>query len=334
MGRTPRCDGPGVWHHVMNRGIARRTAFETGRDVRFFLSRLARAAREGWIEIHAYCVMTTHFHLLVRSPEKGLSLAMCRILNDYVRWFNRSRRRDGPLFRGRFRSYPVDSLRYRRQVVRYIDSNPGDARITTSDGAYPHGSAYHYRRQSGPPWLERGWIEEAACSFSRRDKFDVRAYDECFGSPVDAGMVRVIEKRVELGLPNTDPVDDLLGAAPPRVLTWMRRKALLADGSSIGTPLCDIEDTLSLLAHLLAKYPDWRIGKGRTKRSAPELLTVALLRDLCGATWAEIALRTNTSEQGAMRTYRKHARALEDHPDYADIAAREYAKTLDRCYST
>ena len=73
MGQRRRHDGPGVWHHVANRGIARRSVFEVSADVRFFLSRLARAYRKGLLEIHGYCMMITHFHLLVRSPVGQLS---------------------------------------------------------------------------------------------------------------------------------------------------------------------------------------------------------------------------------------------------------------------
>ena len=118
MARRPRLDEPGTWHHVMNRGITRRTAFENRDDCRAFLAGIARAVRRREIEVHSFCVTTTHFHLLVRSPSGQLSQAMRRIQNRYVRRFNRSRRRDGPLFRGRFRSRPVDSLTYRRDVGR------------------------------------------------------------------------------------------------------------------------------------------------------------------------------------------------------------------------
>ena len=93
----------------MNRGLARRTVFETRQDVRAFLARLALCVRRGELEVHAYCVLTTHYHLLVRSRGK-LSEGLRRVQNDYVRWFNRARRRDGPLFRGRFLSKHVGSL--------------------------------------------------------------------------------------------------------------------------------------------------------------------------------------------------------------------------------
>ena len=75
MARRPRLDCEGAWHHVMNRGIARRPIFEGRGDIRFFLSRVARAVRRGELEVHAYCVLPTHFHMLVRSPA-GLSPAL------------------------------------------------------------------------------------------------------------------------------------------------------------------------------------------------------------------------------------------------------------------
>ena len=104
MARQPRHDDPGSWHHVMNRALARRSLFETSEDIRFFLACVARAVRRGQIEVHAWCILTTHFHMLVRSPKGELSAAMRRIQNRYVRHFNRKRRRDGTLVRGRYRS--------------------------------------------------------------------------------------------------------------------------------------------------------------------------------------------------------------------------------------
>lgn len=72
MPRIPRQDEPGRWHHVFNRAIARRTLFERREDYRFFLANLARAVHRREIEIHAYCLMGTHYHLLVRSPHAKL----------------------------------------------------------------------------------------------------------------------------------------------------------------------------------------------------------------------------------------------------------------------
>jgi len=95
MPRSPRTDRPGQLHHVMNRGIARRTVFETRADVRAFLCLLAVAVRRRPIEVVACCVLTTHFHLVLRSRDGRLSATLRWTLNLYVRWFNRRGRSPG-----------------------------------------------------------------------------------------------------------------------------------------------------------------------------------------------------------------------------------------------
>ena len=160
MPRAPREDSPGSWHHVINRAIARRTLLERREDFRFFLAQLARSVHRGEVEVHAFSLMGTHYHLLLRCPDGDLGKAMQRIQLAYSRWFNRSRKRDGSLVRGRYFSKRVDSVEYAHALVRYIDANPVKAGVVGNAALYPYGSAFHYARCAGPPWLERSWIEE------------------------------------------------------------------------------------------------------------------------------------------------------------------------------
>ena len=141
MARRLRHDRPGGAFHVMNRGIARRTIFDTPADYRFFLSCLARAVRRGEIVVLAYAVMRTHFHLYLRSLG-GLSTAMRRVQLRYVRRFNRLHRRDGPLMRSRFLSKLVDNHAYARSVVHYTHENPVLARLCSSPAEYRWSSAW------------------------------------------------------------------------------------------------------------------------------------------------------------------------------------------------
>ena len=76
---------------MMNRGIARRTLFESSEDMRYFLSRLAREIRKGEWGGHCFSLMTTHYHLLVRSSTEELSEVMRRVQNAYVRYFKHRR---------------------------------------------------------------------------------------------------------------------------------------------------------------------------------------------------------------------------------------------------
>ena len=84
MGQRRGHDGPGVWHHVANRGISRRSVFEVPADLRYFLSRATRAHRRCLLDVYGYCWIITHFYLLVRSPEERISEAMRLIQNPLV----------------------------------------------------------------------------------------------------------------------------------------------------------------------------------------------------------------------------------------------------------
>ena len=76
---------------MFNRGIAKRALPETAEDIALLLACLQNAVDRGLIEVHSYCVMTTHFGLFARSLTGELSAAMKILQNAYSRTFNRSR---------------------------------------------------------------------------------------------------------------------------------------------------------------------------------------------------------------------------------------------------
>ena len=312
---------PGTWHHVMNRGIARRTLFETERDIRYFMSRVARAVRAGQIEVHAYCMLTTHFHMLVRSPSGRLAAAMQRIQNEYVRWFNRSRRRDGTLYRGRYCSRPVRTLAYRRLLVRYIDANPVGAGLVRDAREYPHGSARRYADADGPIWLERGWVESCVRAAGEIDRYLPEDYTRVFESRATPALERIVQRRLELPPDAEDPLDELLGAAPERVAAWMRLKAALADGTGVGLPICDAEDVLRVVKLARAERGEWSVRRSQKAVDAWPQVQVALTRDLCAATFAEAGSRVGVTESAACKLYRRHRECLLADEVYARRAA-------------
>ena len=124
MGRLPRIDTAGTWHHVVNRGVDRQTIFFDDRD-RVEFERLLGVAHERFgTVVHSYCWMTNHYHLLLECPNGGLSDTMQLIGSAYVRHVNDRLGRDGPLFRSRFYAKPVLSDDYVLRLVRYIHRNP------------------------------------------------------------------------------------------------------------------------------------------------------------------------------------------------------------------
>ncbi|MCZ6598220.1 MAG: transposase [Planctomycetota bacterium] len=332
MARNPRQDEPGSWHHVMNRGIARRSLFESRADVRFFVACLAHAVRRGQIEVHAWSVLTTHFHLLVRSPIGELSCAMRRVQLAYVRRFNRGRRRDGPLVRGRFRSKPVTSLTYREVLVRYIDQNPVVAGLAARPELYRHGSAHAYARESGPPWLTRDWIEALVCGRLGLGRYEGRSYPRAFTSGDAHADRSLVERRMALpgNDSEADDLDHLIDAAPARVLAWLRRKAALADGSEPGLPVADPDAVRSSIQRQRKERGDWSLVIGRRARSGWQLLEAGLLRDLTSAKYEEIGSRLDRSAVTASRLCQKHHLLVRNDAHYAAVAADVMRRVFTR----
>lgn len=126
MGRRPRCDIAGGVHHVMNRGVNRQRVFFGDGDRIEFGSRLADIHERFGVETVAYCLMTNHYHLVLRAPAGHLSDAMHHLGLVYTRRTNERIGRDGPLFRGRYHSIPVTTDHQLLRAVRYVHRNPLD----------------------------------------------------------------------------------------------------------------------------------------------------------------------------------------------------------------
>jgi REP element-mobilizing transposase RayT len=324
-----RNDTPGAWHHVMNRGIAHRAAFESRRDIRKFLSLIAREVRKGSLEIHAFCVLGTHYHLLVRSPRGELSAAMQRIQNEYVRWFNRARGRDGPLFRGRFQSRRVTSDFYRRTLVRYIDENPVDAKLVEQSAGYPHGSATCYIHRSGPRWLCRTWVESTVGERTEAP-FSAEGYRRVFGARMDDEIRVQLIRSIERGIDPQVDLRSLVEESPARVRDWLYERAKLADGAAMGLPIC----TPGAVARSIARSV--RTAGERTA-SRGELTCMdthaALLSELSGLSHVEIAGALNVARSTVAQGCRLHRRRILESPEYAEWTAQIVTGVLSESHS-
>ena len=89
-----------------------------------------------YCNIHAYCLMTNHIHLLIAEGAEPLANTMKRIGVAYVSYFNKRHDRLGPLFHDRFRSEPVAKAAYFITLLRYIHCNPVEAGIVDAPGKY------------------------------------------------------------------------------------------------------------------------------------------------------------------------------------------------------
>jgi len=154
MSRPLRLEYPGAWYHVMNRGLARQLIFRTDGHRQLFLELLYEIHNRYQVEIHAYCLMENHYHLFIRTPLANLSRAMRHLNGVYTQRYNQQMNRDGPLFRGRFKSIVVEAGIYLLRLSRYIHLNPVAAKLVKKAEAYTWSSYSAYLKKSNEPlWL-------------------------------------------------------------------------------------------------------------------------------------------------------------------------------------
>ena len=159
MARPLRVEYPGAFYHIINRGNAGEDVFKSIRDREKFLEYLETASSRFSIRIHAYCMMTNHYHLLVETPEANLSQAIQWINVSYAVYFNTKRRRRGHLFQGRFKSLLVDADEYLKHLSRYIHLNPVRAKMVASVSEYSWSSyPFFIGKLKMPEWLAGEWI--------------------------------------------------------------------------------------------------------------------------------------------------------------------------------
>ncbi len=162
MTRPLRIEFPGAWYHVMNRGLARTRVFRRRRDYLEFLQLLNDAWARWGVEIHAYCLMPNHYHLLARTPEPNLGRVMRHINGLYTQTYNRARNRDGPIFRGRYKAVLVQAEVYWTWLSRYVHRNPLEAGLVENLDDYSWSSFGNYVRKNEeiPDWLYTGRVLE------------------------------------------------------------------------------------------------------------------------------------------------------------------------------
>lgn len=154
MARLPRLTLPGYPHHVIQRGNNRQAIFSADADYRLLLDLLMDNAQKFAVEVHAYVLMSNHFHLLATpSTEDGLPQMMQAVGRRYVRHFNDAQGRSGTLWEGRYKSTLIQTERYLLACMAYIDLNPVRAGIAAQARTYPWSSHAHYIGLKADPLL-------------------------------------------------------------------------------------------------------------------------------------------------------------------------------------
>jgi len=299
MARPLRIERIGCWYHLTARGNERRDIFRDDKDRRHFLELLEEVVSMFAVRLHAYVLMSNHYHLLVEITEANLSRAIHWLNVSYTVWFNRRHGRSGHLLQGRFKSV----------VVERVDGEQVQERIRTLRG-YPWSS---YRAYIGsakrPAWLTVEVVLRLAGKAANPGERYRRHCEEAIGQ----GLVE-------------SPWDKLIGQAVLGSERFAARLAAsLARDDSTRRTLSKrpgLEEVIGVVEEVRGeKWDRFRDRYGDVGRDS----VLYLGRTVCGMSIRELSQRAEIRYVSAATALRRFAaRARED---------REIAKLLRRAMS-
>ncbi len=152
MARPLRIQFPDAFYHCTCRGIEHRAIFVDDCDRQRFLELLARSLETYNVVLHAYILMTNHFHLLIQTRKGNCSEFMRHFNICYTGWFNWRCRRSGNLYQGRYHATLIDADNYLLEVSRYLHLNSvrvGKMRTLGYRERWRHANGYQWSSLAG-----------------------------------------------------------------------------------------------------------------------------------------------------------------------------------------
>jgi putative transposase len=195
MARRLRIAPGGLLYHVLNRAVGRATLFDKEADYLAFERVIEFAHKRLPMRIVGYVLMPNHFHFALWPRQEGELSEFMRLLTvtHTNRWHaHHHTTGTGPLYQGRFKSFPIELDHHALTVLRYIDRNPLRARLVKRAQNWRWGSLYHDQSRQRPPWL----LEVKDWPVDRR-----RGWASWVNSPQNAGEMELIRASIKRGRP-------------------------------------------------------------------------------------------------------------------------------------
>jgi|KBSSwiStaDraftv2_1062776.scaffolds.fasta_scaffold02332_24 REP element-mobilizing transposase RayT len=296
MPRQPRLEVSGALYHVTARGNERRALFRDDVDRLEYLARAARYRERFRFRLLAYCLMTNHVHLAIRTGQEPLSRIIAGLHSSYAEWFNRRHDRVGHLFQGRYKAFLVQEDRRLHALVRYIHLNPVKARIADRASDYPWSSDRFLRRGRGPEWLD---VDHLLSLLDETRRSAVRRYVDLVDGPS--------------GDASYDPghaIDQaVIGDEDFALTQWEAAASSQPKPRSREVSLDRVLDAVARECGLT--LDELRSGRRGGKYAAARCLAVYVARLLCGASIRRVALRLGRDDSSFVRPLAELERRLD-----------------------
>ena len=323
MARPLRIEYPDAWYHVMNRGANRNRIFSKSDDYELFINVLKEACGLFNVYISAYCLMSNHYHIVVHTPEGNLSRFMRHVNGVYTQRYNIKHKRDGTLFRGRYKAILIQAEEYLTHIVKYVHQNPLNAKMINDLNNYKWSShPFYLKGKSDGEWLD---INNLLACFSSRKKKAIIMYKEFMDIDLDGEIIKFYSKKTQSSIFGNNVFVEMIKekfvkSDKMSTLEIKEKRVILGEGKVkiINKTICN---EFKIKESLLYQSK-------RGVVNVPRLFAISLSRELSGLSFSEIARKYKIK---SYKTIASSNFRLKERMKKNRRIKKQYAKLRDTC---
>ena len=306
MVRPLRIEYENACYHVMNRGKSRQWIFPDADYYGDFLQGVEEAHQRFGIEVLAYCLMGNHYHILIHTPRGNISRAMRHINGVYTQRYNRRKKTDGALFRGRYKSVLIDASSYLLQVSRYIHRNPINLKKPLVDdlSTYPWSSYPVYlQHKAKPDWLYQDKV------YGELGRYSPESYKAYVDQGLDEETHSFYKKK---------NISSIWGDQDFKTRSHARAQSLDIEIDKKG-----LKEPIPMKTIIQAVAENYNVDvekititkRGQGQKNVPRWIAMKLCQDIGSAKLAEIAQVFNVGHYSTVSQSIKRLEVLMEHDD-------------------
>lgn len=292
MARPLRIEYPDAVYHVSNYGLDKQRVFPSAKYYEAFLEGLGETCSRLNVEVHAYCLLRDEYHLVIKTPEGNLSRFMRQIDGLYTQHYQRMKRIDGSLFRGRYKAVLVQAEKYLLPLSCHIHSKVK----ATELNSYPWSSYTYFTRKAKPPvWFSRDdTLKQLHTTVAKRPA----AYKKAVSQGTNPELAHFYGKK---------NLSSVMGDDKFRKAAQKKKSATAARGISRGAnakwrPSC--KQIISAVAKQfkVSESSIYKAARGPGSKNVPRWVAMYLCQELSAVTLQAIAKLFKLKRYGTVST--------------------------------
>jgi len=292
MARPLRIEYPDAYYHVSNFALDRQRIFPSNKYFEAFLASLEDTCFRLNVQVHAYCLLKDQFHLLIKTPEANLSRFMRQVDGLYTQHFQKLKKSEGSLFRGRYKAVLVQPDKYLLPLTRYIHSGVKKSDLDT----WPWSSYQTYTSKvKTPGWLIR---DEALAQLGVTGPKRYSAYAEYVKQGVDEELAHFYGKK---------NLSSVMGDEKFKKSAKSKRSSTKVRGVSRGAhskwrPSCAEIVTAVAKQFKVSEESIYTAARGPGSKNVPRWVAMYLCQELSAVTLQAIAKLFKLKRYGTVST--------------------------------